>query len=459
MIEFKKLLSLPGVLEAYGKEPSESVIRFSTDTRSMTEGEGFIAIEGPSFKPMKFVDLLESAPVIVYEKNELNDELADKHQLRNFFLAVEDSVTFLQTVAKAISEDFQKRGGKLIAICGSNGKTTTKEMLHHLLSSTVGRAHCTQKNNNNHIGVPLTLLELKEDTQFCVLELGSNHPGEIKVLCDIAHARYGVTTNIGDTHLEFFGNRKNVFLEEGHLYQAVKDLKEDRKFFLNLDDEYLKTLPIRDFVHTYGSTADCSTKIVASHEAVEVESSDGGARVTNSGLTGEHNFFNMGVAMMIASEVTGKKLADFEKAASDFVPTANRSQWLELKGSKVFLDAYNANPSSMKAALKGFKDQVEKDGLGLSDCSVVLGDMNELGPKSEKFHEELGRYAKELGFEHLYFVGRFAKSYLKGSENVGHGIKSAIDMSEQAKKELLQRPRCFIKGSRSLQLESITDIN
>lgn len=459
MIQLDKLLSLEGALESFGKPPTEKSLRFSTDTRTIKSGESFIAIEGPTFRPMKFIADLKDAPVVIYEKNDQNDELAQKYKNKNFFIAVNDSVSFLQKVARLISEGFQEKGGKLIAICGSNGKTTTKEMLFHLLNETEGDVHCTQKNNNNHIGVPLTLLQLTPNIRFCVLELGSNHPGEIKTLCDIAQAKYGVTTNIGDTHLEFFQNRKNVFLEEGHLFYALKEIKGDKKFFQNMNDEFLSSLPHEEWSKTYGDDKACDYKIQCSYHDLKIAHKNESLEVRNLKLTGEHNFFNLGVAMMIASSVASRELLEFKSAAEGFSPTSNRSEWTMVGESRIFLDAYNANPSSMRAALKGFKEQVVDDGVELSDCSVVLGDMNELGENAAKFHEELGSYSVELGFEHLYFVGRFSKNYLKGSNGAGRGLESVKSMDENVKNEILGRPRCFIKGSRSLQLESIVDIN
>lgn len=462
MITLQQTLSLPGIKKVFGlSQPKDVSLSFCADTRAIRAGEAFIAIDGERFKPMRFLSELKSAPVVIYNENEKNDALAAEKEDKHLFIAVEDSVVFLQSMARKIASNFIKKGGKVIGISGSNGKTTTKEMLYHILKSFEPETECTQKNNNNHIGVPLTLLQIKEKTRFCAVELGSNHPGEIELLCSIALPNVGVTTNIGDTHLEFFHNRENVFKEEGFLYHAVASSEDKNKvFFLNRDDEYLKRLEKRDFVKTYGSDPGNNIKIVCSADRAQVSLGGEDFELKNPNVTGAHNFQNLGVAFSIAcallENISKEKIA---AAAGSFKPTKNRSEWIERDGSKIFLDAYNANPSSMRAAIKAFREQLLAEGIALDQTALALGDMNELGEEVLKFHKEMGAFCLEQGFSNVYFIGRYSAAYNEGFGGKGHAFPTLGDFEAKRKREFLSFKRSFIKGSRSLQLESIVDIN
>lgn len=460
MITLNQILALPGILEAFGEAPSmNDPLTFSTDTRSIKPGQSFIALDGERFKPMELLEQLAGCPVVIYNKNEPNDKLARSAQENHFFIGVKDTVTFLQDLGRALANIFVGSGGKLIAISGSNGKTTTKEMLFHLLHSVDLETVCTQKNNNNHIGVPLTLLQINERTRNCVLELGSNHPGEIEVLCDIAHPNIGVTTNIGDTHLEFFHNRENVFKEEGFLYYALeRSLDPSSMYFINNDDKFLSRFEKFKGAWTYGSSSENDIVINASHDGVRVELSEKKHEIKNSQITGEHNFLNMGLAFAMAKLITNADDTALLSATKSFKPTANRSQWLELWGKSVFLDAYNANPTSMKVAIKGFKEKVLAEGLALEKAVLILGDMNELGDNAPQFHQEVGSFCKAEGFANVFFIGRFAGNYNAGCDGLGLEFSTAADLIARRKELLKNHKYVFIKGSRSLQLESITDI-
>lgn len=457
MITLSELLKLKGIKNSFGKKPKlDDSLSFSTDTRTIKDGESFIAIDGPSFKPMKFASQLNRAPVIVYRDAEENNKFAKANEGNSFFIAVEDDIRFLQTIANAIAEKFKARGGKLIAISGSNGKTTTKEMLFHILASSVGNVVCTQKNNNNHIGVPITLFQIKQQIKYCILELGSNHPGEIKTLCEIANPNYAISTNIGDTHLEFFGNRENVFKEEGYPFYHMKNNGEENKiFFLNRDDELLSTLPVDSFVKTYGSDSSNNCVLEVTHDKAVVNS----IILENNKLTGEHNFFNLGIAFYIAQILTGNNPEQLKDFAKSFKPTSNRSEWLKIKNSCVFLDAYNANPSSMKAAILGFKQKCLSEGVSLENMAFVLGDMNELGDNGADFHKDLGSFCAQEGLINLIFVGKFSADYNSGCNGCGEEYPDAKSLKDDAKFDLFKSKRVFIKGSRSLQLESIVDIS
>ncbi len=424
----------------------------SPDNREVTIEHIFIAIVGERYNPLQYLDKLIQTgwKFVVYEKNEDNDQLIEEYGDSLIFISVSNIFDFIQEAGKHVAKTFKARGGTLLAISGSNGKTTTKEMLYHLLVNSEGKETviCTQKNNNNHIGVPFTLFQIKEETKFAIIELGSNHPGEIKVLCELLNPQYGVTTNIGDSHLEFFGTRENVLKEEGLLYSYTEN-----GFFINQDDELLKKFNLREADITYGGhESDFKFSFEGQKLLVnEVE-------FENKNITGKHNFINLGVAISIAHKLTKRPLVEFKDMSSTFEPTKNRSEWVEYKGLKVFLDAYNANPSSMQSAVDGFSDYLGSIGANNQEACLVLGDMNRLGPDSEKYHEELGAFLKSYSFAECFFVGKYAKSYKGGYDKKSTLCASAKDVTPLLNKMAHNVKYLFIKGSRSLQLEQILDI-
>lgn len=432
-------------------------VSLSTDSRSLKSDDVFLAITGERFNALSFLDkVVESGcKIVIYTKNTSNDEIVEKYKNKLKFVSTNNSIKFYQELTSILAVRFQKNGGKLIAISGSNGKTTTKEMLYHLLKSVHPETICTQKNNNNHIGVPLTLLQITTKTKYAIIELGSNHPGEIKVLCDICCPAIGITTNIGDTHLEFFDNQENVFKEEGYLYTAVKSVEHsERIFFKNSDDKFLKTQANESFVRNFGFNGD-NYKFTIDKESAIVNNNCYEHKITNRHITGKHNFYNLCVAFSIAKEIDGLNEDKYLKASSEFSPTENRSQWIKIDSIEVFLDAYNANPSSMMAAINGFVEKVGKD----SDYCLILGDMNELGEMAPEHHKNLAKNLIESSYKNLFFVGRHANDYNAGCDNFGSVYKSTKELKSQFKNAVLDKYKyVFIKGSRSLQLESLIDI-
>ncbi len=402
---------------------------------------------------------------MVYQESAENNNKA--HALKSkfpktSFVAVTDSVTFLQEFTHHHIQDWKAASPKhtVFAISGSNGKTTHKEMLSFILKAIKpNQIVATEKNNNNHLGVPLTLLNVNEQTEMVVLELGSNHPGEIKVLCDIAAPNAGLTTNIGATHLEFFGSEEKVFEEEGYLYHAVKEVTKGEGFYLiNKDDQFLKRFePFKGAV-TYGESAGVTAHVSYLENGAQMNVQGQTLIATNDHITGRHNKLNLITCVFIATHFFPESKAAILKAASEFKPTKNRSEWIEFEKTPVYLDAYNANPSSMKAALEGFKESVIDQGFDLDEACVVLGDMNELGDSTPEYHKDVAAFIKGLGFNHVYFVGRYNAHYLKGHPE-GQGRPSTSEFKSEYRSDVLKKYRIhFIKGSRSLQLESLFDI-
>jgi UDP-N-acetylmuramoyl-tripeptide--D-alanyl-D-alanine ligase len=452
MISFKELKEIE--IENYlGEEREIEHLSFFTDTRTYKNEDVFIAIEGEKFKPLDFIENIPKKCIIVCENTKKNIEIINKNSKRNF-IVVKDSIRALGQIAGKISKKFQTSGGKLIAISGSNGKTTTKEMLFHILSNK-NNTVCTQKNNNNHIGVPITLFQIKADTKFCIVELGSNHPGEIKYLVDMIEPDFGVCTNIGETHLEFFKSLENVFIEESYL---LKYLTENSKTaFINLDDDFLESYKKFDSAVTYSCYDDANYNFKITNSELVMSFDKKNVSFENNNITGKHNKLNLLVAAMICNKL-GVAEKEIINQSSSFVPTSNRSQWIDFDNSKIFLDAYNANPSSMRAAIYAFKDYCDKNNLKKDQFALILGDMNELGEDSHQFHIDLGKFCATNGFLNLYFVGRFAHEYNKGCNYIGTEFLDTGQLRAKVKTIAQMHKAILIKGSRSLQLESAVDI-
>jgi UDP-N-acetylmuramoyl-tripeptide--D-alanyl-D-alanine ligase len=442
-------------------------LKFFTDTRKYKHPGAFVAIPGAKVNPLDMIESLlsQKCPIVFYQKDQVNDRKAEALKQKfpeTDFVPVKDSVTFLQEMTREHIKEWKSKNSKntVFAISGSNGKTTHKEMLSFILKEVLpGKVVATEKNNNNHLGVPLTLIEVSDETEIVVLELGSNHPGEIKVLCDIAAPSAGLTTNIGATHLEFFGTEEKVFEEEAYLYHAVKGVTQGKGFYLiNLDDRFLQSLQPTPGSVTYGEAATAMAKVSFLENGGEIHYQGESFTALNSHITGKHNKLNLITCLFIACHFYPELKSKFTEACKNFRPTKNRSEWIDFEGRSIYLDAYNANPSSMKAALLGFKESVLEQGLKLSETCIVLGDMNELGDSTPQYHKEVGQYVKELGFPNVFFVGRFSSHYLAGFPE-GHPKASSAEFKPEYRGVLLKKyPFHFIKGSRSLQLESLFDI-
>jgi UDP-N-acetylmuramoyl-tripeptide--D-alanyl-D-alanine ligase len=464
MINLSLLQSCPSVRN---KITQTGALLFCTDTRKYNHPSAFIAIPGTKVNPLDVIDgiLKKNCPIVVYQEDKVNEDkvsLLRREYPLTEFIAVSDSVTFLQELTHLHVKEWKRKNSKrtVFAISGSNGKTTHKEMLSHMLKEVLpGKVVSTDKNNNNHLGVPLTLLGVNEDTEFVVLELGSNHPGEIKVLCEIAEPNAGITTNIGATHLEFFGSEEKVFEEEAYLYHSVVASTQGKGFFLvNRDDLYLKSLSLSKGSISYGIMPGGMAQVTILAQGADIVFKGKRLVVKNEFITGDHNKLNLITCLFIACHFYPELEEDLKIAATQFRPTRNRSQWISFQDRSIYLDAYNANPSSMKAALQGFKESVEDRGLGLENACIVLGDMNELGEATPQYHKDVGRYVKELGFKNVYFIGKYAIHYLAGYPE-GQGRSSCTDFKEEYRLSCLSRYHVhFIKGSRSLQLESLFDI-
>ncbi|HLE09704.1 MAG: hypothetical protein A2504_02150 [Bdellovibrionales bacterium RIFOXYD12_FULL_39_22] len=451
----------------------------STDTRSCREEDLFVAIAGESFDGFDHLEkVLENASnrilLAVFQSSAKNTQRLLSFQAKYShisFLEVTNSITFLQELAGHHRDDWMAHSAQnsIIGITGSNGKTTTKEMVAHFFEAIYPKkVLATRGNLNNHIGVPLTLLRLTSQHQIAIIEMGSNHPGEIEALCNIARPHSGIITNIGSAHLEFFKDEEGVFLEKSALYRAIWG-RPDRKFFIiPLDDPYLSRLapfPGAFFFAEKEASSLSDThsfwqlRFTASNSLVLINRTQNiTININNDAVSEKHNLKNLAMALLLAYCYSPNALRELELAGNNFSPPKNnRSMWVTPDNSSVqiFLDAYNANPSSMRASLLYFCEHANANSIDLGECAFILGDMNELGDRCQEFHVEIGSLMAQQKITAAFFIGKYAKFYQQGFGNTGKVFeqKSAfLPLWMEIRKKYRY---VFIKGSRSVQLESL----
>ncbi len=415
----------------------------STDSRQITPGCLFFALKGPSFNgnsfALKALELGASFAVI--------DE--EQYATDSRCILVDDVLKTLQQLA---TYHRHQLGIPVMGIVGSNGKTTTKELIAAVLQKKYNLL-ATPGNLNNHIGVPLTLLKLTTAHEIAVIEMGANHIGENAELCEIAAPDYGLITNIGKDHLEGFGSMEGVANASSELYAYL--LKHGGIAFVNANDEWLMRMASRlSTKKTYAanypahaSEADYEGELTAARPFIQF-TMDGFQKPMHSVLSGEYNFDNIMAAVAIG-RYFGVPMEQIAEGLAAYEPKNNRSQILKKGDVTIYLDAYNANPSSMEVSLMNF---AANDFPGKI---AVLGDMYELGEYSDKEHQQMAMLAAELGLEEVWLVG---PNFAKYSSAVG--AKSFTD-SAQVKDYISQNDYSgktfFLKGSRGMKLETITE--
>ncbi len=419
----------------------------STDSRNLPDGCIFFALKGENFDGNKFAEqALEkgAAYAVIDNPSCQTDERC---------LLVPDVLEALQQLARHHRLQFDI---PVVAIGGSNGKTTTKELVSAVLSSHYP-CHFTKGNLNNHIGVPLTLLAMPPGTEVAIIEMGTNQPGDIDQLCHIALPTHGLITNIGKEHLEGFGSLEGVKKAEKELYDYLR--LNSGCIFVNLSERFLAAMAKKNRMKVGYKMS--SGEELPGDGIIEVELlsympfvhaafiSDEGPRVEiRTRLYGRHNFNNVmtAIALGIYFKVPAMKIRD---ALEQYTPSNNRSQVVAFRGAKVLLDAYNANPSSMRPALDSLVSMPAKRKI------AILGDMLELGQESEKEHEAIMRLAVRLRIHQLVLVGpEFGKTSYR-DYGVLHfadnsGAKDWLDRQELNDKTLI-----LIKGSRGIRLETL----
>ncbi len=434
----------------------KAIGRVSTDTRAIQEGDLFVALTGENFDGNKYLKeaIEKGAKGCLFKYSDENEEIVKELYTQFpevFFIGTSCTEKYFQALASFHHSEWRLGTSSItIGITGSNGKTTTKELMAGVLEKVFpGKTLFTEGNLNNHLGVPMTLLRLNESHNICILEMGTNHPGEIPFLCNLGDPDAGIITSIGQSHLEFFYNEENVFKEKRSLYEYVKN--KSGYFSIDSDNHFLKKMEDQEKLLKV-SFEDGS--IIYEGQKLNFLNHD--VEISCPFLLGKHNFKNLSVVLeLLVNLFPTKKNEIFESAKSIKLPDNNRSQYIKIKDQIIFLDAYNANPSSMKAALESFKNYLEDNRLDLKDSLFVLGDMNELGDKSTEYHQELGAILKGMMVSNAIFVGRFAKDYATGFENESKIYGSTIELRNDWANISRSFSSVFLKGSRTLQLESL----
>lgn len=366
----------------------------TTDSRNCPEGSLFIALKGESFNGNAFAGkaLETGCAYAVIDESEYAIE-GDQR-----YILVDDC---LQTLQQLANYHRRQLGTRVIGITGTNGKTTTKELISAVLSQSHNILY-TLGNLNNHIGVPSTLLRLKAEHDLAVIEMGANHPGEIKFLSEIVEPDCGIITNVGKAHLEGFGSFEGVIKTKGELYDFLRK-KEGSTVFIHHDNAYLMNIAEGLNLIPYGTEDDLyvNGRITGNSPYLTFEwkaGKDGKSYQVQTQLIGEYNFPNALAAITIG-RFFGVEDAKINEALSGYTPQNNRSQLKKTDDNTLIIDAYNANPTSMMAALQNFRN------MEVPHKMLILGDMRELGAESAAEHQKIADYLKECAFEKVWLVG------------------------------------------------------
>lgn len=415
----------------------------TTDTRQCKEGMMFFALRGENFDGNRYaVEALgKGCSYVVVDNRDCFAE--DNPQM----ILVDDSLKALQQLAR-----YHRRqlGTTIVGVTGTNGKTTTKELMAAVLKR---RYHIlyTQGNLNNHIGVPLTLLQLTSSHEMAIVEMGANHPGDIKELVDIAEPDYGVITNVGMAHLQGFGSFEGVIRTKGELYDYIRTT-EKHTIFLNADNAYLEAIANGLTTICYGNP-DARNALFVSGEIVACDPylrfrwrhSGNAWNEVATHIVGSYNLDNALCAATVGTYF-GVAPWDISAALAEYIPTNNRSQLTETAKNTLIVDAYNANPTSMRAALDDFAR------MEVSPKMVILGDMKELGDVTAEAHQNVVDCLARYSFDEVWLVGAaFAATQ--------HGTARVFADAEAVREELeccpIEKKYILVKGSNSMKLSSL----
>lgn len=407
--------------------------KVTIDSRKIEKNDIFFAFSGETFNAATLAEdaIIKGALAVIVEQKQF------ENVEKNIFY-VSSTLDFLQELATYHRD---KLNIPIIALTGSNGKTTTKEIIHAVLSQKY-KVQYTYGNLNNHIGVPLTLLSIRDDHEMAVVEMGANHQKEIEMLCDIAKPNFGYITNFGKAHLEGFGGVEGVIKGKSELYDYLKD--HGQTILVNEND------PIQ-----VEKTVNYSPKIAfgsASSNYQFEEFSEGNlvglifnGQQALSNLTGNYNFTNLCAAASLGFYFN-LNFNEIKSAIENYMPTNMRSQVLKKDGKTFVLDTYNANPSSMAESLKNFS-------TFKGTKTIVIGDMLELGEESEKEHNSILELAKSLNFDEVITVGQ----HFRTSNKEEKAFINGKELSEYLKTHQLKSENILLKGSRGIALEQILE--
>ncbi len=414
-----------------------------TDTRKLKDGDLFFALKGENFNGNTFVEKAIEAGAAY--------AIIDEKQYAVFgkTILVDDVLTALQQLANYHREQFKSSsptGIPFIAITGSNGKTTTKELIHAVLSSTF-KTYTTEGNLNNHIGIPLTILKIKEDAEIAVIEMGANHQQEIASYCMYALPTHGLITNCGKAHLEGFGGIEGVRKGKGELFDYLRN--NNGTALVMWDYEYLREMSAGiSSIIKYGThDADIEGTLLKKEPFLEVAINKG-ADISSiqTKLVGDYNLPNVLAAVAIGKyfKVPDEKI---KAAIENYTPSNSRSQLVERGTNKIILDAYNANPSSMKVAIENFSTTSAENKV------LLLGAMAELGDESRSEHEAIVELLKKWNWGNVVLVGgdflKINHPYLQ--------FHNSTEAKEWLRQQHFENTHLLIKGSRSMKMEIVLE--
>ncbi len=415
--------------------------KVSTDTRKDIRDSIFFCLRGENFNGNKFAEQAIDKNVAFVV---IDDQAFCKEDER--YILVDDTLKMLQNLAICHRSQLKI---PFIGLTGSNGKTTTKELITAVLSKKYKTAS-TQGNLNNHIGVPLTILSINKNHEIVVIEMGANHKGEIKKLCEIADPDYGLITNIGKAHLGGFGTLEGVIKAKSELYDYIK--KKQARVFVNYDNELLLDLSEEISRITYGnnSNAQCRGKILNTSPFLFIEWYSKNQTIPiDTNLFGNYNFENV-LAAICTGDFFSVKPDKIQSAVESYKPANNRSQIIDSEKNKLIMDAYNANPTSMSNSIREF---AEKD---FENKLLIIGDMLELGKQSREEHTTIIELIQKHAFEKVYLVGSVFSSL-----KVPISWKTFVNVDvakEYIKEQPIENATVFIKGSRGIQLEKLLEL-
>ena len=426
-------MQIPELYELFLAHPS-----IEADTRKLKQGDLFFALKGPNFNGNQFAQKALDAGAAYAIVDEYSGPANEK------IIVVSDVLTWLQQLSK--HHRLQFTGIPFIAITGSNGKTTTKELLHEVLSTTY-RTYTTQGNLNNHIGIPLTILKIKQDAQMAIIEMGANHLKEIESYCSYTLPTHGIITNCGKAHLEGFGSEAAIRKGKGELYDHLR--ANGGTAFVMWDYDYLREMSEGiDAIKTYGThDADITGQVQSSSGFLEVAITSGGEITTiKTKLIGEYNLPNVLAAVAVGKyfDVPEEKI---KLALENYAPSNSRSQLIKKGTNSIILDAYNANPTSMKAAIENFA-KMEGD-----HKILLLGGMMELGESSVDEHRSIVSIIGDHSWEAVVLVGG---DYNK-LDHPYINFENALEAQAWFRNQHFEKMQFLIKGSRSMAMEKILE--
>ena len=425
-------MDISKIYELFNKYKSVSI-----DTRSIKPNDIFFAIKGPNFDGNNFaIQAIKNGASYVISDNPAISKKSDK------IIYVDNSIKALQKLA---NYHRRKLNTKIIAITGSNGKTTSKELILNVLKSKY-KTTATKGNLNNHLGVPLSLLEINENTDFGIIEMGANHINEISQLCKIAEPNFGYITNFGNAHLEGFGSIEGVIKGKSELYNY---LINNKSLIFNNSENIKQTSLINNYKNTYSfginSESNCIINKSDSENSLNVSYQN---KIIKSTIYGDYNFENICIAIAIGEyfEVDFKNI---KQGIESYLPNNNRSQISVKNNNTIILDAYNANPTSMSLALESFKKTNYKNKM------IIVGDMFELGKDSNHYHQEIINRLEKINDCIIYIVGEyFCKT--KHSDRI-ESFSTTKKLINNLSKTNISNYSILIKGSRGMQLEKIIE--